>query len=148
MRLSQSLIFLLLFTFGCESYKLSVKQVVIDQSALASSFAKTPDPLQECPPKGQELIIEWRLPPEILSEEPRLLLTLLFREGREEHFSYPIRGSSGSVTYSTLDEGRSKKRDILTYKAEIFGAEDRLLKEWKQQLWTHRILTEDEQDES
>ena len=104
MRLSQWLIFLFLLCMGCEKYYLSVKRETVDRSKLASTFVGSPDPRQKNPPKGQELILEWRLPEASLAKDPVLVLSVIYKNHTEEKVCYPITRRRGVVTYSVLNE--------------------------------------------
>ena len=64
-----SLLFLLFLFSGCQKYYLTVYQEKIDKDSLASTHVGSPDPRQKNPPKGQELIIEWQIPGEILKQK-------------------------------------------------------------------------------
>ncbi|QVL55083.1 MAG: hypothetical protein KFB95_07125 [Simkaniaceae bacterium] len=140
MRLSQCLIFLFLFCFSCEKYYLSVKREAVDRMKLASTFVGSPDPLQKNPPKGQELILEWRLPEEALQEELVLVLSVIYKNHTEEKICYPIDRRRGVVTYSVLGSDYKETDGFLTYKAEILNKDDSVIKQWKQQLWTDLIV--------
>jgi hypothetical protein len=140
MRLSQCLIFLFLLCFSCEKYYLSVKREAVDRMKLASTFVGSPDPLQKNPPKGQELILEWRLPEEALQEELVLVLSVIYKNHTEEKICYPIDRRRGVITYSVLGSDYKKTDGFLTYKAEILNKDDSVIKQWKQQLWTDLIV--------
>ncbi len=140
MRLSQCLIFLFLFCFSCEKYYLSVKREAVDRMKLASTFVGSPDPRQKNLPKGQELILEWRLPEEALQEELILALSIIYKNHTEEKVCYPIDRRRGVITYSVLGKDYKVTDGFLTYKAEILGKDNTVIKEWKQQLWTDLIV--------
>ncbi len=140
MRLGQCFILLLLFLCGCEKYYLSVKREYVDQSKLASTYVGSPDARQKNPPKGQELILEWRLPMESVDEKMVLVLDVLYKNYAQETISYPVLRRRGLVIYSLLGDEYKEKNGFLTYKAEIRTGEGEVLKEWKQQLWTELIV--------
>jgi len=140
MRLSQCLIFLFLFCFSCEKYYLSVKREAVDRMKLASTFVGSPDPLQKNPPKGQELILEWRLPEEALREELVLVLSVIYKNHTEEKVCYPIDRRRGVITYSVLGSDYKETDGFLTYKAENLNKDNSVVKQWKQQLWTDLIV--------
>lgn len=140
MHLSQWLIFLSLLCASCEKYYLSVKREAVDRTKLASTFVGSPDPRQKNPPRGQELILEWRLPESSLLEKPVLVLSVIYKNHTEEKVCYPITRRRGVVTYSVLNEEYKKTEGFLTYKAEVLTADDTILKEWKQHLWTDLIV--------
>ncbi|QVL56698.1 MAG: hypothetical protein KFB93_04765 [Simkaniaceae bacterium] len=140
MRACQCFILLLLFLSGCEKYYLSVKREHVDQSKLASTYVGSPDPRQKNPPKGQELIMEWRLPRETVEEKMTLVLELLYKNYTQETISYPVSSRRGVITYSLIGKKYKEKEGLLTYKAEIRDEKGTVLQEWKQQLWTELIV--------
>jgi hypothetical protein len=141
-------LFYLLFLFsGCEKYYLTVKKEYVDRDRLASTFVGSPDPRQNHPPTGQELTIEWRLAPEMVSEEPYLVLKILYQDYSEATFTYPIDRRRGIVTYALLDEAYREKEGLLTYKAEIFNNQGEVMKKWQQVLWTDLITLEEPQED-
>ncbi len=141
MRLSQSfLLFLVFLLCGCEKYYLSVKREPIDQSKLASTYVRSPDPRQKNPPRGEELIMEWRLPMDFIDDKLTLVLEVLYKNYTQETICYPVGRRRGLITYSLLGDEYKEKDGFLTYKAEIQTGNGVVLKEWKQQLWTELIV--------
>lgn len=133
--------FLILFLFcGCEKYYLSVKREDAGRERLASTYVGSPDPRQKHPPKGQELIMEWRLPKEALQEKLVLVLDLIYKDYTKRTICHPIDRKRGIFTYSLLNQEFKEKEGFLTYKAEIRSEEGEVLKQWKQQLWTELIV--------
>jgi len=143
MWLRQCSILLLLLLTGCEKYYLSVKREFVDRSKLASTFVGSPDPLQKDPPKGEELILEWRLPPHALDQELTLLLKVIYKNYSEETICFPVDRRRGVFTYPLLNEKYHETEGFLTYKADIKTQDGTLLKEWKQQLWVDLITIDD-----
>lgn len=133
---------LLLLLCGCEKYYLSVKREVVSRERLASTYVGSPDPRQKNPPKGQELIMEWRLPEEALEEKLILVLDLIYKDYTKGEICHPIDRKRGIFTYSLLNQEFKEKEGFLTYKAEIRNAQGGVLKQWKQQLWTELIVIE------
>ena len=116
---------------------------MVDRDQLASTYVGSPDPRQKNPPSGQELIIEWRLPPEAIKETLRLQLSLLYRDYTQETVCYPIAKRRGAITYALLNKKFKEKRGFITYKAEIVDEQGEVIKEWKQLLWTDLITIEE-----
>lgn len=140
----QFLIFLpFFFLVSCEKYYLTVKREYIDQSVLASTFVGSPDPRQNDPPKGQELIIEWRLAPGALDQKLVLVLKVLYRDYTQETFFYPVDRRRGVVTYYLLNDEHKQRRGFLTYKAEITTLEGAVVHKWQQKLWTDLIAIDE-----
>ena len=144
MSLRQCLILSLLLLCGCEKYYVAVKREYVDQLKLASTFVGSPDPRQKNPPKGQELIIEWRLPQDALDQELTLVLSVIYKNHSEETFCYPVDRRRGVITYALLDEAYRKTEGFLTYKAEIKTLDGMIVKEWKQQLWVDLIVIDED----
>lgn len=138
---------LLLLLTGCEKYYVTVKREYVDRDQLASTFVGSPDPRQKNPPTGQELTIEWRLPPEAMEEELQLELNILYRDYSSATFTYPVDRRRGVVTYALLNEEYFERDGLLTYKAEILDSNGKVLKEWKQILWTDLITLEEPETE-
>lgn len=138
-----SLFFLLFMFCGCEKYYLTVKRKYIDRDQLASTFVGSPDPRQKNPPTGQELAIEWRLPPEAMKNRLQLTLSVLYKDYSQKTFVYPIDRKRGVVTYALLNQEYFEKKGLLTYKAEITSSEGETIKHWQQILWTNLIMLED-----
>jgi len=137
----------LLLLLGCEKYYLSVKREYIDQSALASSFVGSPDPRQKNPPKGQELIMEWRLPQGALDQQLMLVLKVLYRNYTQETICYSVERRRGVATYSLLNDEYRQREGFLTYKAEITTLDGEVIQQWKQQRWTEIITIDDQEAE-
>ena len=100
----------------------------------------SPDPRQKNPPRGQELIMEWRLPRDFSHEKMTLVLDILYKNYTQETLSYPISRRRGVITYSLLGNDYQEKEGLLTYKAEIRDKQGVVIQEWKQQLWTELIV--------
>lgn len=130
---------------GCRRYDISICQIMVNRNYLASTYVGTPDPRQECPPEGQLLSISWRIPSEILLQEPELRLHVIYWNYTEEIFTYPVTKRIGGESYFLLDDEYCEKNGILTYKAEIVTEECGVYLEWKHQLWVNLINPEDEE---
>lgn len=129
---------------GCSKYYLSLRQVPIDDQYLASSHVGSPDPRQANPPMGQKVVMQWAVPPELLSEKPRLVFHVIYKNHTQEEFVYPIKDRMGMEVFSLLNEHYRDKGGLLTYHAEIRTEDGAMYKEWKHQLWVHLITFEDE----
>ena len=70
---------LLALLTGCAKTSLSVRQMSVDRSYLASSFVGSPDPMQADPPRGQMLVVDWKVDDWILEERPRLVLEVVLK---------------------------------------------------------------------
>jgi hypothetical protein len=135
---------LLLILAGCKQYYLSICQEWVDVRYLASSRVNTPDPRQDHPPIGQMLILDWRVPKEILKRNPELVLNLILWDYTTRQVRYPIKNRMNYATYKLLDEEYNKSGGILTYKAEIITADGEVYREWLHQLWVNLITINQE----
>ena len=132
----------LLFS-GCRQYYLSVCQEWVDVRYLASSHVGTPDPRQDHPPIGQMLILDWRIPKEILKKKPEVVLDLILWDYTARQIRIPIKRRMDFATYRLFNPEYEKTGGILTYKAEIVTQEGQVFREWKHQLWVNLITVEE-----
>ncbi len=137
------LLFLSCLAFlGCSKYYVTAKRELIDKDTLASTFVQSPDPRQCAWPQGEEITFEWRLPREALNESLELVIALLYSSYKEETRRYPIRRRRGTVTVVHLGQEEKERGKIVTYRAQIVTNQGRVIKEWKQQLWTELITVD------
>lgn len=127
---------------GCSQYYLSVCQQWVDVRYLASSHVKTPDPRQEHPPLGQMLILDWRVPKEILDKSPTLILDLILWDYSTREVKFPIKNKMSYVTFKLFDEEYEKSGGILTYQARIVTDDGQTYREWKHQLFVNLITVD------
>lgn len=133
----------LLLVCGCEKYYVSVKQISVGPSYLASTHVGTPDPRQSHPPQGQKLFIDWSVPAQILEKSPKIVMHLLYKDHSQKELSYPINYQRGYEVYSLMNEDFEKSHGLLTYRAEIVTDDGMIYKDWKHQLWVNLITLED-----
>lgn len=137
--------FLIFLSTGCQRQYLSVIKLDINKDRLASTYVKSPDPRQKNPPKGEELVIEWTLPSSVMKKKPFLRLSLIYNDYSQEHLTRKILRRSGSVNYSVLGKKFKEKQGLLTYKVDVVSSDNKILKEWRQALWTP-LITLDQED--
>jgi hypothetical protein len=137
----------LILLCGCEKYHVSVRQLHVDPTYLASMHVGTPDPRKAHPPIGQKLIIDWTVPPEMLAQDPKLVMYLIYKNHTEKEVSYPILYRNGTHVYSLLNEEFEQTKGLLTYRAEIV-VDGKVYKDWKHQLWVNLITLEEERTAS
>lgn len=130
---------LLLLTLGCSNKYLSIQKEYVDRSSLASSFTKSPDPMQKNPPIGRRLWIDWDIPGKDWEEGLFLSLRVVFNNYQEERVTYPITTSKGYLHYDLLGEKFIKTGGLLTYMAEISNIEGKILARWQHQMWFNLI---------
>lgn len=133
----------LLLLCGCDKYYVSVKQIKVGPTYLASTHVGTPDPRQAHPPEGQKLYIDWTIPEEILEKSPKIVMYLLYKDHSQKELTYPIEHQRGYEVYSLLNEEFKKTKGLLTYRAEIVTEDGEVYKDWKHQLWVNLITLDD-----
>lgn len=136
-----SLIFLLSLFASCQRGALYVYQQKITPSYLASTNVATPDP--RTPPNGQMIVMEYIVPRDIRMMEPKLKLSVLFKDFSETVVEYPLRSRFGVETYSVLNENFKETGGFLAYRAEILTADGEVYADWKHQLWVKLIDIDD-----
>lgn len=99
----------------------------------------TPDPRQADPPIGQQLIIDWSVPPELLEQHPKIVLHVIFRDHTEKFEFFTIDNKNGFDVYSLLRKEYAERKGLLTYRAEIVTDDGRVYRDWKHQLWVNLI---------
>jgi hypothetical protein len=144
---STFLFLLLLITTSCQKYYLTIYQERVDRDSLASSHVGSPDPRQKNPPKGQELIIEWQIPEDILRQKPSIHLEMIYRDYSEEKKVYSISHKSGYVVYTLVDDQYKKSKGLLAYKAEIVTDDGQVFRRWQHQMWVKIIRLEETKEE-
>lgn len=135
---------MMLFFTGCRPYYLAVSQDWVDVRYLASYNAGTPDPRLAHPPVGQILILDWRVPKEILKRKPEVILDLILWDYTARQIRFPIKSQMDYTTFKLLNEDYEKTGGVLTYKAAIKTEDGELFREWKHQLWVNLITIEQE----
>ena len=130
---------LLLFLSSCSS-QLTVQREYLTKYSLASYVTKTPDPLFNCPPQGEKVLISWSLPKETtLTCDHTLFVQIRFRNHSETRFSVPITKDSGTYTYVLCNHDYFCLCGILAYKVQILKG-DLVLDTWQHPMWQERIF--------
>jgi hypothetical protein len=62
----------------------------VDVKSLASTFVGSPDKRQHSPPVGQLIVMDWRIPQQVVSDEPYIELYVLYGNYTEKKFIYPL----------------------------------------------------------
>lgn len=136
-------LFCLWLLTGCDKYYLSLRQMPIDVSYLASSHVNTPDPRRLDPPRGQKIVLQWAVPPELLEKKPQIVFHMIYKNHTEKTVIYPIESRLGYEVYSLLDKDYDETGGLLTYKADIITSDHQIYREWKHQLWVNLITLEE-----
>lgn len=137
-------LFCLLILTGCDKYYLSLRQVPVNAQYLASTHVGTPDPRQAHSPKGQKIVLQWAVPPELLQKKPQIIFHAIYKDHTEKTIVYPIDSRLGYEVYSLLDEEFEKTGGLLTYCADIMTEDKQVYRQWKHQLWVNLITLDEE----
>lgn len=124
---------------GCQKYYLSVQKQSLDVSP-ASNFARTPN--LEKAEKGEELIIEWRVTKEQMTQPLRIVVKVLYRNYEESTKHFPVDRKRGVVTFPLKGDAYEKTKGFLSYMVTLETTDGVVVKEWKQQLYVDLIKIE------
>lgn len=136
----------LLFLTSCEKYYLSLTDQNINVNSLASVGAGTPDKRQQSPPFGEMIVMDWRIPKDVLQKHPVIDLHVIYGDYTEESFEYTLKKRMGYVTYKDLNEEYASKKGIITFRADIRLEDGTIYREWKHQLWANLITISDDSE--
>lgn len=113
---------------------LTARSEALDLNDLASFHVGSPDPLK-CGYCGQQIIVEWDLPPKIASRQDlKLIISMVTTKHLFQKVAIPIKKARSYYVYRQINNALFENGAILTYKIEIFSGAS-LLKCWKQQGW-------------
>ena len=129
----RSLIIICMMTSGCYKNHLYVQQEWVDHSFLASSHVDTPDPRQEEPMHGERLLIGWKFPNNLFSENLDLVITVRFWDLEEEQIFHKIKKSWGHLACNFFT------KNILTYQVQVYNKQGELISNWQHHFWTRII---------
>lgn len=129
----------LLFLTSCSRTQLIVFTDTVSYENLASFVVGTPDPLLDCPDKGERLVISWSLP--CLCDDSRVYARVRFRNLKEVEISIPLEKDRGFITYNVINQDYKDSGGILTYRVFLMQGEN-ILEESQHALWTELILFE------
>jgi len=120
---------------GCSYEGMSIERQRVSKTSLASSFVRSPDPLQSDPPTGERLWIDWSISPTQFEENLILTLRVIYNSFEVERIAYPVNKRSGQVSFSLLGEKYKKSGGIFTYRADIDRPDGTVVESWVQQMW-------------
>jgi hypothetical protein len=136
---------LLALIAGCQSYgAISVNTFKIDRNNLASTHVGTPDPEKTCPPTGVNVVVEWWVPHALLSCDPKVRLTLNYRNMTAEVIEYPIRYRIGYFSHKVVGKPFKESKGLLSYKAEVVTEDGEVFKKAVHQLFVNLIQLDSE----
>lgn len=131
-------LFVLLFICcGCGSSFLMVKKLSVDKSSLASTFARTPDPMQGNPPKGEKLHIAWWLPFHTDFQSHKLILQIIYRDLSEETVIKSLPQRVGTFEHALIGREFIKRKGIFSYKVDLIDKEGKLVDSWQHIMWVN-----------
>lgn len=128
-----------LLATSCYKNHFYVQQEWIDRSYLASTHVHTPDPRQEHPPSGQQLLVSWDFPRSVFEQKLHLEATIRLWDSTQELIIRPILRKRGyEVFYFPNDLPGTDKR-ILTYSIRALSERGEVVGYWEHQFWTKLI---------
>jgi hypothetical protein len=134
-----SLLFVALSISCGPQHYLGVYREVVDKTTLASTYVRSPDPVQASPPKGEKLYVRCKFPP---SEKPigyHILLSVIYNDLTEEKIDYPVALRSGEISLNLTDTKFKKTQGFFAYQALLLDKDDNVIDKWEHQLWTKII---------
>ncbi len=134
-----SLVFSLLCISCGPQHYLGVSRAVVDKTTLASTFARSPDPEQSRPPKGEKLYVSWLLPPSLKPKDLHITLSVIYKDFTEETLEYPVSNLIGAVSFPLINEKFNEKQGFFAYQALLLDKDNHILDKWEHQLWTEII---------
>lgn len=136
---------ILCFFTGCEKYYLSLTDQKINVNSLASTHANTPDKRQHSPPIGEMIVMDWRVPKEILDKKPIIDLYVIYGNYTEQRFEYPIFKRMGYKTCKVLNDDFVSSKGVITYRADLRLNDGQIYRSWNHQLWVNLITIDDDE---
>lgn len=136
---------ILCFFTGCEKYYLSLTDQKINVNSLASTHANTPDKRQHSPPIGEMIVMDWRVPKEILDKKPIIDLYVIYGNYTEQRFEYPISKRMGYKTCKVLNDDFVSSKGVITYRADLRLNDGQIYRSWNHQLWVNLITIDDDE---
>jgi len=124
-----------IFLSGCSKYYVNITKVTIDKNSIASTFARTPDPLKVQPPSGEKLYITWRLSTKMDPTHHKIVLHVIYKDLTEETITYPLTVRAGTFDFQLLNEKFEKAKGFYSYKAELIDAAGEILDTWQHIMW-------------
>lgn len=129
-----TLLFSALFV-SCQRHYVQVSKVPVNQETLASTFARSPDPLQEKPPTGEKLYISWQLPFSLDPNNYHLVLSVIYKDLSEEQQTFSLPHQMGVVSFSLVDERYLETNGFYAYQVELVDKEGKVIDKWQHQMW-------------
>ncbi len=131
---------------SCQPYGVSVNTFKVDKNNLASTHVGTPDPDKACPPVGVNIVVEWWVPHALIGCDPKVRLTLVYRNLSEEVIEHPISYRIGYFSHEVLGKQFKESKGLLSYKAEVVTGDGELFREEVHQLFVNVIHLDKESD--
>ncbi|MBM3193835.1 MAG: hypothetical protein FJZ59_06370 [Chlamydiae bacterium] len=131
------MLFSLLFS-SCIHY-IQVAKVEVNQSNLASTFVRSPDPKQDHPPTGEKLFVTWQIPLSIDPSNCQIVLSLIYKDLTEETKTYPLSHRIGRISFPLLDEKFKETKGLFAYQALLVDKDNKVIDKWEHQMWVKVI---------
>ena len=139
--LSVLLLFIVGLTFSsCSTGYIEVEKIKTDKRTFASRFARTPDPRNLNPPKGEKLYINWSIPIEFRPNLYRMKVGIIYRNLTKETFMFPIKRRAGAQIIEMLGDDYKEKEGFLSYKLEIVSVDGEVISDYTHRMWVNLIL--------
>lgn len=136
--------YLAMLFVGCRGHYISIVREPMSQKELASTYVRSPDPLQKNPPEGQRLFVQYRLPQDMPCEDYYIVLQVLTKNLCFKKMRYDLLFQSGVEEFSLLGKAYKDSGGILGYKAVLFDREDHVIDERKTSLWVDQIYLKEQ----
>lgn len=120
---------------GCGSTFLMVKKLKVDKTALASTFARTPDPLQADPPTGEKLYVAWWLPFRSDYSQHKLVLHVIYKDLSEETITKRLPRRVGTFEHALIGKAFTSKKGIFSYKVDLIDEKEQIVDTWEHIMW-------------
>mgnify|MGYP000181448219 CR=1 FL=1 len=135
-------ILILFLQASCSSTHIAIRQIDLGPSTLASSAVGTPDPRQEKPIKGERLYITWAIPSDTLTENPKLVLKIIYKDFTTDHIEYVSIKSRGSRVVDLIGDLFTQKGGFFAYQALLVTEKEEILYQWNHQMWVNLLQVE------
>jgi hypothetical protein len=137
-KICSTLLLSILFA-SCNTHHIQVSKAFVDKTNLASTFARSPDPMQQNPPVGEKLYIRWNVPFSRKPENCKLVLSVIYKDLTEEVQQFPVSSRFGIVSFSLVSQKYKEKNGFQAYKAELLDENNQVIDKWQHQMWVNLI---------
>jgi len=133
-----------LFLTSCSRYYLTCDRQSRHKDYLASSFAKSPDPISKEEITGEQLVISWHVP-KSFENKAECELYITYWDYTQESITFTLKDRLGQYPIENLGQGFEKNKGIIAYKAILKDPEGKVFQTWQHQLYAPLITISDEE---